>query len=67
MFNYGNVDITTAGGSQVEMRFQNVENPEGVQKHINEFIRGGETASERSEKDLLREILTELKEINNKI
>lgn len=67
MFNYGNVDITTAGGSQVEMRFQSIPNPEKVQKKINQFIKGDESSSERSEKDLLREILQELKTLNRKM
>lgn len=67
MYNYGNLDITTAGGSQVEMKFQNISKPEKVQKLVNNHIRSEETQSEKTEKDLLKEILNQLKEINQKI
>lgn len=67
MFDYGNLDITTAGGSQVEMRFQSIPSPEEVQKQVNRFIRDDKESAERSEKDLLKEILQELKDIKEKV
>jgi len=67
---YGNVDISTAGGSGVEMRFRAVPDPKPVQEQINTQIRqsrsgsrtGGETDG-RDTDDVLNEILAELRMI----
>jgi len=70
MFEYGNVDISTAGGSQVEMRFRSVPEPRKVQEIIGKRIHGGKSSSDTnqvSEKELLNSILHELKELNRKI
>lgn len=64
MFGYGNVDISTAGGSGVEMRFMSVQNPQKVQETINKRIKSGEIGeNEKSERELLEEILGELRKI----
>ncbi len=70
VFEYGNVDISTAGGSQVEMRFRSVPEPKDVQETLGERIKSdsdSERSESASEKQLLNAILSELKEINQKI
>lgn len=69
VFDYGNVDISTAGGSQVEMRFRSVPNPTKVQELISKEAEssGSVEEPEYSEKDILVEILSELKHINEKL
>lgn len=66
-FGYGNVDISTAGGSGVEMQFQSVSNPRHVQETINKRVKAtqGDTAPETGETkaDVLAEILDELRAI----
>lgn len=70
VFDYGNVDFSTAGGSRVEMRFRSVPEPKKIQelvgKHIKEHERSSHT-KEDSEKELLLQILEELQEINTKL
>ncbi|MFB6241546.1 MAG: PH domain-containing protein [Candidatus Nanosalina sp.] len=69
-FGYGNVDISTAGGSGVEMRFRSIGDPKDVQQEINRRIKQDKGSSEtegRSQKEILEEILSEVKEINEKI
>ncbi|NMJ77152.1 PH domain-containing protein [Nanohaloarchaea archaeon] len=71
-FGYGNVEISTAGGSGVEMRFRSIRNPKEIQQKINNRIKSTGTKEEgassgRGQEELLEEILSELKEINNKI
>lgn len=70
-FGYGNVDISTAGGSGVEMRFRSIGDPKDVQQKINRRIKHGsgreDTGGERSERDVLEEILSEVREINEKL
>ncbi|AWB27569.1 PH domain-containing protein [Halococcoides cellulosivorans] len=64
---YGTVDISTAGGSGVEMQFRGVEDPKSVQERINTRIRRAQgrdhDADEDSSEDVLDEILTELRAI----
>ncbi|MFC6835102.1 PH domain-containing protein [Halomarina ordinaria] len=66
---YGNVDISTAGGAGVEMRFQSVPDPKSVQERINRQIRrarpGGrsEEADDERPEDVLGDILDELRAI----
>jgi len=66
-YGYGTVDISTAGGSGVEMQFQSVPEPRAVQERINERIksRRGTESSDSSEPkaDVLDDILTELRAI----
>lgn len=70
-FGYGNIEISTAGGSGVEMRFRSIEEPKHVQEKINGLMKekqSGKTVSgEKSEKEVLEEILSEVKELNEKI
>ncbi|WP_256298857.1 PH domain-containing protein [Haloarchaeobius salinus] len=65
-FGYGNVDISTAGGSGVEMQFQSVADPKSVQERINRLIKENRRGSDRPEDEpekgqVLDEILTELR------
>ncbi|UTF55598.1 PH domain-containing protein [Natronosalvus rutilus] len=68
-FGYGNIDISTAGGSGVEMRFQSVPEPREVQELINKRVKTSrdEPATESGEgkRDVLNEILIELREIRS--
>ena len=68
-FGYGNVDISTAGGSGIEMQFQSVPEPREVQELINKRVKAsrGKSATESGEtkRDVLDEILIELKEIRS--
>lgn len=66
-FGYGNVDVSTAGGSGVEMRFQSVPDPRAVQERINERVKAarGERAREDEETaaDVLDDVRDELRAI----
>jgi uncharacterized membrane protein YdbT with pleckstrin-like domain len=68
-FGYGNVDISTAGGSGIEMQFRSVPEPREVQELINKRVKGsrGEPTTESGEtkRDVLDEILVELREIRS--
>lgn len=70
-FGYGNIEISTAGGSGVEMRFRSIEDPKQVQEEINSLMRktqGDQTAEgEKTQKEILEEILSEVKELNEKL
>ncbi|WP_313694829.1 PH domain-containing protein [Halorarum halobium] len=64
-FGYGTVEISTAGGSGVELSFDNVPEPKRVQELVNERIRtreGGRTDGE-TKSDVLSDILAELRAI----
>lgn len=65
VFGYGNLDISTAGGSGVEMRFNAVEDPRNIQDIINERVEDEER--DVSDKDILNKILEELRDINSKL
>lgn len=58
-FGYGNIDISTAGGSGVEMRFSSIEDPKTVQELINRHIKEDKGETAKSEHQLLEEILEE--------
>jgi uncharacterized membrane protein YdbT with pleckstrin-like domain len=66
-FGYGDVDISTAGGSGVEMKLRAVDDPQGVQKRLSRLVkraqgaRGQEDSAETD--DVLDEILVELRAI----
>ncbi|UIO99208.1 PH domain-containing protein [Halobaculum sp. CBA1158] len=64
-FGYGTVEISTAGGSGVELSFDNVEEPKRIQELVNERIRArdGRGSREESKGDVLDEILAELRAI----
>ncbi|WP_267642975.1 PH domain-containing protein [Haloarchaeobius amylolyticus] len=65
-FGFGNVDISTAGGSGVEMQFMAVSDPKQVQELINRRIkqaRGSQSDGEEDKEQVLDEILTELRAI----
>lgn len=70
-FGYGNVDISTAGGSGVEMRFQSVPEPRHIQETINKRVkaqRGDSTREDGETKsDVLADILDELRAIRETI
>jgi uncharacterized membrane protein YdbT with pleckstrin-like domain len=73
-FNYGNIEISTAGGSGVEMRFNSIDNPREVEQIINKHLKK-EKESKGTRKDSsgdevvkeLREIKGLLEEINGKL
>lgn len=67
-FGFGTVDISTAGGGGIEMRFRNVSDPRGIQTLINERIqenrsRNGSESDEGDTAAVLDEIVTELQAI----
>lgn len=68
-FGYGNVDISTAGGSGIEMQFRAVPDPREVQERINKRVKGSRgretTESGETKRDVLDEILVELTEIRS--
>lgn len=68
-FDYGNVNISTAGSEGVEMRLRSIIEPKKVQEMINRNIAGKEKgkSEEASQKELLQDILTQLEEINSKL
>jgi len=65
-FGYGTVDVSTAGGTGIEMSFTNVEDPQALQRRINERIRSGRDTGEGADRDkaaVLDDIVTELRAI----
>lgn len=70
-FGYGNIEISTAGGSGVEMRFRSIRDPKQVQEKINDLMKETQSSTEsvegRSQKEVLEDILSEVKELNEKI
>lgn len=69
-FGYGTVNISTAGGGGVEMRFRNVAKPRAVQSLINEHHTDRKTHSTDSEDTaaaVLDEILAELQAIRRTV
>ncbi|QZX98967.1 PH domain-containing protein [Halobaculum rubrum] len=65
-FGYGSVDISTAGGSGVELSFDNVEQPKRIQELVNERIRArsrGDAGDGESTADVLDDVLAELRAI----
>ncbi|WP_435125067.1 PH domain-containing protein [Halobaculum sp. D14] len=67
-FGYGTVEISTAGGSGVELSFDNVADPKAVQERVNERIRATGGDADRSGKaDVLDDILEELRAIRSAV
>jgi uncharacterized membrane protein YdbT with pleckstrin-like domain len=66
-FGYGNVDVSTAGGSGIEMQFASVPNPREVQELINKRVKASRgdrtTESGETKRDVLDDILVELRAI----
>ena len=66
-FGYGDVDISTAGGSGVEMSLDGVSDPQDVQKRLSRRVKevqgGRGRDDEETKPDVLGEILTELRAI----
>lgn len=66
-FGYGNIEISTAGSSGVEMEFINIENPKDIQDRINKEINKKTKLEKETEqnKKSQEEILVEIRnEIN---
>lgn len=69
-FGYGNIEISTAGGSGIEMRFMSIEDPREVQGLINKRIKhekGDNSNKDVDQTQILQDILGELKDINKKM
>ncbi|MFC7096488.1 PH domain-containing protein [Halobaculum marinum] len=69
-FGYGTVDISTAGGSGVELSFDSVGDPKRIQELVNERIRAREGRSSdegESKGDVLEDILVELRAIRTAV
>ncbi len=68
-FGYGNVDVSTAGGSGVELQFRSVPDPREVQELINKRVKASRgdrtTESGETKRDVLDDILVELREIRS--
>lgn len=65
---YGTVEISTAGGSGVEMRIQGVENPQEVQQRLSARVTEVQgTDDEESTADVLDDILVELRAIRQSV
>lgn len=66
-FGYGNVDVSTAGGSGIEMQFASVPDPSEVQELINKRVKASRgdrtTESGETKRDVLDDILVELRAI----
>lgn len=68
-FGYGNVDVSTAGGAGVEMRFRQVPDPKAVQERVNALskeARGGDRDPE-GKAAILDDILAELRAIREEL
>ena len=67
-FGYGTVDVSTAGGTGVEMSFSNVADPRELQSRINERIRSGRSGEgDRDKAAVLDDILAELRAIREAV
>lgn len=57
-FDYGNIEISTAGGQGVEMRFNSIDNPREVEKIVNNHLQKekGPSTQESSDGDQLQEL-----------
>lgn len=67
---YGSVDVSTAGGSGVELQFRNIPDPAAVQELIGKEIDSRQQSDTRNESDtngVLDEILVELRAIRSAV
>lgn len=64
-FGYGNVEISTAGGSGVEMRFNGIDDPKSVQERVSKEMKKqtgrGKGEDEPDEEDTMELVLEEMK------
>lgn len=64
-FGYGNVEISTAGGSGVEMRFNGIDDPKSVQERVAKEMKKqtgrGEDGEESEGEDTMELVLEEMK------
>ena len=68
-FGYGTVEVSTAGGSGVELSFRSVADPRSVQRQISDLVDRGprETDTDRPIDDVMAAILTELRAIRRAV
>lgn len=66
-FGYGNIEVSTAGGSGVEMAFQSVPEPKDVQELINRRVKGEKREGPEDKAAVLDEILDELRAIRTAV
>jgi len=67
-FGYGSVDISTAGGSGIELQFRSIPAPAAVQELIaREIDSRQQTESDSTKEDVLDSILTELRVIRQAV
>ncbi|MFC7324412.1 PH domain-containing protein [Halorubrum rutilum] len=68
-FGYGSVDVSTAGGSGVELQFRSIPDPASVQELIAREVdrRQGSERDSTAEDDVLNEILRELTAIRRAV
>lgn len=71
-FDYGNIEISTAGGQGVEMRFNSIDNPREVEKIVNNHLQKEKEPSTQQSGDgnqleELREIRKLLESIDQKL
>lgn len=60
-FGYGNIEVSTAGGSGVEMRFRSIETPKKVQQLINKHIKKDKQTETLSGEETMEKVLEELR------
>ncbi len=68
-FGYGTVEVSTAGGSGVELSFKSVADPRSVQRQISDLVDRGQrdTDEDRPIDDIMGDILAELRAIRNAV
>jgi len=67
-FGYGSVDVSTAGGSGIELQFRSIPAPAAVQELIaREIDSRQQTESDSTKEDVLDSILTELRVIRQAV
>jgi uncharacterized membrane protein YdbT with pleckstrin-like domain len=67
-FGYGTVDVSTAGGTGIELSFSNVADPQALQRRINERIRSDrDTGDDGDKAAVLDDILAELQAIRTAV
>lgn len=63
-FDYGSIEVSTAGGQGVEMRFNSINNPREVENIITKNLdRSSESSSERTAQRSNDQVVEELQEI----
>ena len=67
-FGYGSVDVSTAGGSGIELQFRSIPDPAAVQELISRAIDGRQQPeSDSTKEDVLDAILAELRVIRQAV